>query len=256
MVDSFVFRFSTKYFDSGSDLYYYGYRYYKPQIMCWLTEDPLGDNEGKNIYQFCNNDPVELFDALCETAVRIDVGTEMKVSPRGFLNFIKIDATVLEPPKDGGKLNFIQLKKSSSRDWELDIQGTPGPYYYKLFDVKKYSRKDKNGNEIVTLYDAPGGFLNKVDFFTAVVEVNRSCRGGKHRYGFQIINCYDKVQVISSVSWSFDPNAAGHYQYSGKADNFIKRGSMIPTMQQLINLSTWSTELCPTTRVEVQNDRY
>ena len=41
MVDSFVFRFSTKYFDSGSDLYYYGYRYYKPQIMCWLTEDPL-----------------------------------------------------------------------------------------------------------------------------------------------------------------------------------------------------------------------
>ena len=98
-------------------------------------------------------------------------------------------------------------------------------------------------------------FLGKVDFFTAIVEVNRSCRGGKHRYGFPIIKCYDKVKVISSVSWSFDPRSSG-YQYSGKPDNFIKRGSMIPTMQQLINLSAWSTELCSTTKVEVQNDSY
>ena len=28
------------------------------------------------------------------------------------------------------------------------------------------------------------------------------------------------------------------------------------TMHKLVNLSTWNTEWCPTTRVEVQNDRY
>ncbi len=256
MADTFSFRFSTKYFDADCGLYYYGYRYYKPQIMCWLTEDPIEEKGGENIYQFCKNRAVDYFDVYGATAVRINVGTELKDSPRGLLNFIKIDATVIEPPKKGGKLNFIQLKKSQNHEWELDIQGTLGPYYYKLFDVKKYSRKDKEGNEIVTLYDAPGGFLNKVDFFSAVVEVNRSCRADKHRYGFPIINCYDKVQVISSVSWSFNPNVSGYYQYSGKADNFIKRSSMIPTLQQLINQSTWVTELCPTTQVEVQNDRY
>ena len=256
MSDDFAFRFSTEYYDTETCLYYYGYRFFKPQIMRWLTEDPIGVAGGKNLYAFCCNNSIDSFDVLGATAVRINVGTEVKDTPRGYLNFIKIDAIVIEPPKNGGRLNFVQLKKSPYKDWELDIQGTPGPYYYKLFDVKNYTRKNADGNDIVTLYDAPGGFLDKVDFFTAVVEVNRSCRAGKHRYGFPIIKCYDKVKVISSVSWSFDPKASGFYQYSGKPDNFIKRSLMIPTMQQLINLSTWNTELCPTTKVEVQNNGY
>ena len=70
-----------------------------------------------------------------------------------------------------------------------------------------------------------------------------------------IINCYDRVKVVASVSWSFDPYTSGGYQYSGKTDGFIKRGAMIPTLQQLINKTTWSTELCSTTKVEVQNER-
>ena len=53
--DIFAFRFSTKYFDSDCSLYYYGYRYYKPQIMRWLTEDPAGLNGGMNTYMFCSN---------------------------------------------------------------------------------------------------------------------------------------------------------------------------------------------------------
>ena len=40
-----------------------------------------------------------------------------------------------------------------------------------------------------------------------------------------------------------------------RSDGFIKRGAMIPTLQQLINKTTWSTELCSTTKVEVQNER-
>jgi len=55
MADTFSFRFSTKYFDADCDLYYYGYRHYKPQIMCWLTEDPAGLNGGMNTYMFCSN---------------------------------------------------------------------------------------------------------------------------------------------------------------------------------------------------------
>ena len=129
------------------------------------------------------------------------------------------------------------------------------PVYYKLFDVWKNTRKNEDGRDVVTLYDAPGGFSDKVDFYTAVVEVNRTCRAGKHQIGFPIINCYDRVKVVASVSWSFDPYTSGGYQYSGKTDGFIKRGAMIPTLQQLINKTTWSTELCSTTKVEVQNER-
>ncbi len=57
MADTFSFRFSTKYFDADCDLYYYGYRHYKPQIMCWLTEDPMGEGGGQNYYEFCANNP-------------------------------------------------------------------------------------------------------------------------------------------------------------------------------------------------------
>ena len=249
----FRHRFSTKYFDVETGLYYYGYRFYHPIIMSWISCDLAEEHGGMNLYAFCCNNPIDAFDSLGLTSVRINVGTESKDSGRGWLNFIKIDVMVVEPPEGDGKLNFIQLKKSATRDWQLDIQGTPGPYYYKLSDVKNYTQKDKTGKDIITLYDAPGGQLDNVDYFTAVVEVNRSCRVGKHPYGFSTINCYDKVKVVASVSWTFKPNETRHYKYSGKQDNYMKRMSMIPSMQQLINLSTWKTELCPSTRVEVTN---
>ncbi|MGN0845501.1 MAG: RHS repeat-associated core domain-containing protein [Kiritimatiellia bacterium] len=38
----FRHRFSTKYLDPETDLYYYGYRFYNPSLMRWLTRDPIG----------------------------------------------------------------------------------------------------------------------------------------------------------------------------------------------------------------------
>ena len=35
------FGFSTKYFDAETGLYYYGYRYYSPELGKWMTRDPL-----------------------------------------------------------------------------------------------------------------------------------------------------------------------------------------------------------------------
>ena len=126
---------------------------------------------------------------------------------------------------------------------------------YKLFDVKDYTQKNKDGNDVVTLYDSPGGFLDRVDFYTAVVEVNRKCSVGKTwSFGAPTIKCYDQVKVIASVSWSFDPNTYGYYRYSGKADKPEKRNSMVPTLKRLVELSSWKTELCSSTLVRLKND--
>ena len=54
----FRHRFSTKYFDADCELYYYDYRHYKPEMMAWLTEDPVGVDGGANLYAFCENMPV------------------------------------------------------------------------------------------------------------------------------------------------------------------------------------------------------
>jgi RHS repeat-associated protein len=60
--DDFAFRFSTKYYDVETDLYYYIYRYYKPNLMRWLSEDPIAEDGGLNLYAFCGNNPVCRYD--------------------------------------------------------------------------------------------------------------------------------------------------------------------------------------------------
>ncbi len=52
------FRFSTKYLDSETGLYYYGYRYYNPVTGRWLSKDPVGERGGMNLYGFVGNNGV------------------------------------------------------------------------------------------------------------------------------------------------------------------------------------------------------
>ena len=64
MSSSNPFRFSTKYRDNETDLYYYGYRYYSPSLGRWLSRDPVEERGGLNLYAFVNNDSVNKFDVL------------------------------------------------------------------------------------------------------------------------------------------------------------------------------------------------
>ena len=68
------FRFSTKYQDSETGLYYYGYRYYDPITGRWLSRDPIGERGGANLFGYVGNNPVlkidpfGLFDPATGTA--------------------------------------------------------------------------------------------------------------------------------------------------------------------------------------------
>ena len=62
MADVFAIRYSTKYFDPETGLYYYGYRFYSPELMRWISRDPIGEEGGVNLYTFCENSPVDAFD--------------------------------------------------------------------------------------------------------------------------------------------------------------------------------------------------
>ncbi|MBO4315320.1 MAG: RHS repeat-associated core domain-containing protein, partial [Prevotella sp.] len=71
----FRHRFSTKYLDVETGLYYYGYRFYHPPNLRWLNRDPIEENGGVNIYGFCKNAPMMWSD---------DIGRE-PVSPFTFV---------------------------------------------------------------------------------------------------------------------------------------------------------------------------
>ena len=70
MSETFPFRFSTKYFDSETGLYYYGYRYYIPILMRWLNRDPIEESGGVNLYAMCNNATLFKIDLLGNIPVK------------------------------------------------------------------------------------------------------------------------------------------------------------------------------------------
>ena len=57
-----TYRFSSKEFEDHAELYYFGERYYDPEIGRWLTPDPLGFIDGPNKYLYVANNPLNLAD--------------------------------------------------------------------------------------------------------------------------------------------------------------------------------------------------
>jgi RHS repeat-associated protein len=62
-----VYRFSSKEIHVNSGLYYYGYRWYAPNLQRWLNRDPLEEVGGINLYSFVNNSPIGSFDPFGES---------------------------------------------------------------------------------------------------------------------------------------------------------------------------------------------
>ncbi|HPU33663.1 MAG TPA: RHS repeat-associated core domain-containing protein [Phycisphaerae bacterium] len=58
------FRFSTKWQDNETGLYYYGYRYYSPTPGRWISRDPVQEFGGVNVFAFVGNKPPDRVDAL------------------------------------------------------------------------------------------------------------------------------------------------------------------------------------------------
>jgi RHS repeat-associated protein len=59
-----VYRFSSKPIHAASGLYYYGERFYEPNLQRWLNRDPMGEWGGINLYGFVGNSPPNGLDPL------------------------------------------------------------------------------------------------------------------------------------------------------------------------------------------------
>lgn len=57
-----TYRFSSKELDPNSGLYYFGERFYDPNLQRFINRDPSGENGGINLYAFTGNNPVNSVD--------------------------------------------------------------------------------------------------------------------------------------------------------------------------------------------------
>jgi RHS repeat-associated protein len=64
LADANLYRFSSKEVHIADGLYYYGFRYYEPNLQRWLNRDPLGEHGGINLYGYVRNSPVNNNDPL------------------------------------------------------------------------------------------------------------------------------------------------------------------------------------------------
>ena len=74
----FDHRFSTKFFDTETSLYYYGRRYYSPVLGRWISRDPIEELGGLNLFAMVGNGPVNGFDlyGLIEGCTLLQVKTQ------------------------------------------------------------------------------------------------------------------------------------------------------------------------------------
>ncbi|WAI00935.1 SpvB/TcaC N-terminal domain-containing protein [Methanogenium organophilum] len=56
------YRYTGKERDEDSGLYYHGARYYAPWLGVWISTDPVGLRDGKNIYAYVSGNPVRKVD--------------------------------------------------------------------------------------------------------------------------------------------------------------------------------------------------
>jgi RHS repeat-associated protein len=85
--DQFPFRFSTKCFDAETGLYYYGYRFYSPELGRWLSRDPIGEIDAAGLYLFCANNSIDDIDSYGLWKLKLAVDRIFKVASRGYVSF-------------------------------------------------------------------------------------------------------------------------------------------------------------------------
>ena len=80
------YRFSTKYFDSEIELYYYGYRYYSPELGRWISRDSIEERGGLNLYAGNRNNfiiYIDPFGLQCKKTYGVGVNWRAEVAAYG-----------------------------------------------------------------------------------------------------------------------------------------------------------------------------
>ena len=172
----FDYRFSTRPCNGVLSTYGFAYREYAPDTGRWLSQDPIFERGGYNLYAYCGNDPVNGYDPLGLLKV-YPVGNSPNSTFRSdfwfavYLEFEKGDgpwliirkeikedlcdcnsASVQSKPDNPPRKDFLEFSVSSASSWrhisDFEINGkhTLKRPYFELARLPNYdANEDKKG---------------------------------------------------------------------------------------------------------------
>ena len=174
LADVFRHRFSTKYFDVETGLYYYGYRYYSPVLMRWLNRDPIEERGGINLYGYCGNN------ALCS------------IDPYGNDRYMTTFSA--DPRKDQWHVGVaVDTWKCSSGKWvktgvaTFDFGVDDSSFWNRLgtYFVTVGAITESEGNTLVEPFTIPSTPKQDIEMLNRI----RSQIGNPPLYSFFFNNC-------------------------------------------------------------------
>jgi RHS repeat-associated protein len=85
------FQFSSEFFDDETELVYYNYRYYNPNLGRWINRDPIEEEGGWNLYCFIQNCIINIVDhvGLVDIKYRAVTADEMDEFYKGNDNVVR-----------------------------------------------------------------------------------------------------------------------------------------------------------------------
>ena len=81
LADANVYRFSSKEIHANSGMYYYGYRFYDPNLQRWINRDPIQESGGINLFRYVGNRPVDSIDPIGWSDINAPLGGVSGPSP-------------------------------------------------------------------------------------------------------------------------------------------------------------------------------
>ncbi|MCX9012795.1 MAG: hypothetical protein OIN66_16965 [Candidatus Methanoperedens sp.] len=124
------YRYTGKERDEETGLYYYGARYYAPWVGRWVSCDPAGDVDGKNLFLYAKGSPVTLTDIIGTQTVRSEK-SEIELPDNAFdfydqigvqhIEFNFEDQGLIDDGKDEGQ-ESIDINIVSPQEEDIDIE--------------------------------------------------------------------------------------------------------------------------------------
>jgi RHS repeat-associated protein len=168
-------RFSSKRFDEETELFYFGRRYYSPNLGRWMTCDPEGFDDEPNLYAYVLNSPLTHFDAYGLYALPIpSLNTPTQPhNDRVMANVVQSffsspnktvhsDASFLKSSFAQGEVRVVQVGKRSLSGIGIGFTNGINTSYDHAFESAQNLSRMAKGYTIDLVYNPTNGIASDV----------------------------------------------------------------------------------------------